>query len=440
MKFHLAIFGCQMNSNDADRIRTILTNIGGIETKQREEADIIIYITCSIRQHAEDRIFGMIAKEKGKIIALTGCMVRKTSSQISPKRDRLLIRSKKIDLVFRINDAPQLPLLLREYFPIPKEFSEDFPGIFQTFPTQKQHYSAFVPISTGCDHRCTYCIVPYTRGKEICRSHEEILEECKRMIDLGAQEITLLGQNVNRYYFGKRRTNPYRTDFAELLDTVAKIKGLKWLRFLSPHPQHLGEDVLDVMANNKNICRHLHLPVQSGDNEILKKMARGYTVEKFQTTLKMARKKIPKISVTTDIIVGFCGETETEFQNSKKLCEEEEFDKIFIGKFSVRPNTPAEKWEDSVSPSEKKRRFHEINEILKKTSQKRNKEEIGQTKNVLVEAIEKDAVGSLKGRGRTNENRGVEFPLGEGQEIKVGTFIPIKITNAKIFFLEGEVI
>lgn len=441
MKFYLAVFGCQMNTNDADRIRTVLQSIGGVESEQAEEADLVIYVTCSIRQHAEDRIYGLLRKYKpyGGVHAITGCMVKQTSSRSSEKGDPLLKRSKLIDMVFRIEDAPTLPNLLKEFFPIPEEFSGEFPGIFKTLPTQKQHHSAFVPISTGCDHHCTYCIVPHTRGKEVCRPQEEIIAECEEMIRRGAKEITLIGQNVNRYYFGERSQNPYRTDFAELLERVAKQEGLTWLRFLSPHPQHLGEDVLDVMAQNKSICRHLHLPVQSGDNEMLQKMARGYTVEKFKQTLKMARKKIPGISITTDMIVGFCGETEEMFLSSAQLCEEECFDQIFIGKFSVRPNTPAAKWEDDVPNEEKKRRFHVINNILRKTSKKNNLSEIGKQPEVLIDKVIEEKDG-YKAIGRTNENRTVEFAVGKRGKDFEGKMVPVQITGAKMFFLEGELV
>jgi tRNA-2-methylthio-N6-dimethylallyladenosine synthase len=441
MKFFLAVFGCQMNTNDADRIRTVLQSIGGTESENPEKADLIIYVTCSIRQHAEDRIYGLLRKYKphGGIQAITGCMVKETSSQNSEKRDPLLKRSKLIDMVFRIEDAPALPKILKEFFPIPEEFSGEFPGIFETLPTQKQSHSAFVPISTGCDHHCTYCIVPHTRGKEVCRPQDEIIAECEEMIRRGAKEITLIGQNVNRYYFGERSKNPYKTDFAELLERVAKLNGLTWLRFLSPHPQHLGEDVLDVMAQNQTICKHLHLPVQSGDNEMLKKMARGYTVEKFKNTLELARKKIPGISITTDMIVGFCGETEEMFLNSAKLCEQEEFDQIFIGKFSVRPNTPAAKWEDDVPNEEKKRRFHVINNILRKTSKKNNLAEVGKTKEVLIDKVLEEK-GAYKAIGRTNENRTVELQVGKRGKNFVGEMIPVKITGAKMFFFGGAVL
>ncbi len=455
MKFHLAVFGCQMNSNDADRIRTVLHGIEGKEVQTPEEADFVIYVTCSIRQHAEDRIFGLISnlrKQKKKeerlmnteeelahrrrpVIAVTGCMVEKTSSQTSDKKDKLLVRSDKIDLVFRIEDAPSLANILREYFPISDEYSGEFPGIFETLPTQTQNYSAFVPLSTGCDHHCTYCIVPHTRGKEVCRSKDEIINECKEMISRGAKEITLLGQNVNRYYFGKRRINPYRTDFAELLDEIAKLDGLVWLRFLSPHPQHLGEDVLDVMAENQNICSHLHLPVQSGDNEMLQKMARGYTVEKFKETVSLARKKNPGISVTTDVIVGFCSETEEQFQNTKRLCKEENFDMVYISKFSVRPHTPAAQWEDDVPLVEKKRRYHEINEVLKKSSKTNNMGDIGKVMKVLVDRVNDKNIA----QGHTSENKIVEFQVGNKGRRFIGEFVDVKITGAKMFYLEGKI-
>lgn len=454
LKYNLAVFGCQMNVNDADRLRTILEAIGGKEVEKMEDADLVIYVTCSVKQHAEDRIFGLIAKlakkhrkerKKPVITAITGCMARKTSSRFTEeKKDALLRRSDSIDVVFRIKESNKLPELLKDFFPEVDEFRGEFPGIFETVPTQKIAHSAFVPISTGCDHHCTYCIVPHTRGKEECRSKKEILAECKALIKKGAQEITLLGQNVNRYYAGERGKNPYRTDFAELLDEVAQLEGLTWLRFLSPHPQHLGEDVIEVMAKHKNICRHLHLPVQHGDDEMLRKMARGYTVEKFRETLQMARERLPDLGVTTDIIVGFCGETEEQHKNSLTLCQKEQFDMIYISKFSVRPNTPAAKWEDDIPLDEKKCRFHEMNEVLKISSKKNNEAEVGKVRTVLVDKIltpeDERENGKIIAEGHTNQSRRVQFQVGFRAEECIGKFVKVKISNAKHFLLEGELL
>ena len=452
MKYHLAVFGCQMNKNDADRLRTILQTLGGREVEAMEDADLVIFVTCSVKQHAEDRIFGLLAKlaaehahkrKKPVVTAITGCMARKTSSRFSEeKKDALFHRSKNIDIVFRIKEANTLPNLLKDFFPEVNEFRGEFPGIFETMPTQKTSHSAFVPISTGCDHHCTYCIVPHTRGKEECRPKEEILQECKMLIEKGAKEITLLGQNVNRYYAGERGKNPFRTDFAQLLDDVAQLEGLTWLRFLSPHPQHMGEDVLEVMAKHKNICRHLHLPAQSGDNEMLRKMARGYTVEKFRETAALARKMMPDIAITTDMIVGFCGETEEQHKRSLALCEAEQFDMIYISKFSVRPNTPAEKWDDDIPLEEKKRRFHEMNEILKCSSKRNNEREVGKIRMVLVDKIlpQKVLSGPIIAEGHTSQARRVQFEVGKRAEAFIGKFVDVKITQAKTFLLEGKLL
>jgi len=437
MKFYLAVFGCQMNTNDADRLRTILQTTGGVESESPEGADCIIFVTCSIRQQSEDRIFGQLRKYsgQGKILGITGCMVRTTSTRSAEVRDRLFARTEYIDFAFRISDASQLPEMLREFFPLPAEFFEkDFGGIFDTFPTQRQKVSAFVPISTGCDHHCTYCIVPHTRGAERCRSHSEILAECQKFLAEGAREITLLGQNVNRWYRGERGKNPYQTDFALLLEEIAQLPNLKWLRFLSPHPQHLGDDVLQVMAKNPNICRHLHLPVQSGDDEMLRRMARGYTVSKFCETLATAREMMPEITISTDIIVGFCGETEEQFQHSLQLCEDEQFDMIYLAKFSVRPKTPAEKWDDDVSIDEKKRRFHVLNEVLRQSSAANLKTEMGKTREVLVDRVDENNIAE----GHTEHMRTVFFPVGARGSECVGTFVSVVITESDFFFLRGE--
>lgn len=434
-----------MNQNDADRIRTVLQSLNMQEAESHETADLVIFITCSIRQQAEDRVFGLVRRcseeqKKKPLIALTGCMVRKTSTQHSEKRDRLLARSTLIDLVFRIEDTSTLPKLLSEFVSLPEEFFGEFPGIFEVLPTQKKKHTAFVPISTGCDHHCTYCIVPHTRGKEVCRPQEDILQECKKLVQQGAKEITLLGQNVNRYYFGERGKNPYKTDFAHLLEQVADIPGIEWLRFLSPHPQHLGQDVLEVMASRKNICKHLHLPVQSGDDKMLQRMARGYTTEKFCETVQLARELMPEISITTDIIVGFCGETEDQFQNSASLCKEMLFDMIYIAKFSPRPHTPAKKWEDDIPLEEKKHRFHALNNILRETSLAGNRKDVGKTCDVLIDAVEKNEEGIWMAHGRNEQNKAIFLPVGSRGKMFEGRFISVKITGAEPFFLTGELV
>jgi len=252
------------------------------------------------------------------------------------------------------------------------------------------------------------------------------------LIKQGAKEITLLGQNVNRYYFGKRSSNPARSDFAELLREVSELPGLKWLRFTSPHPQHMGEDVLEVMANSPTICRQLHLPVQSGNDQILRRMARGYTVEQFQKILKKARELMPDIALSTDIIVGFPSETEEQLQDSLKLCQQESFDQVYIGKYSPRRNTPAFKW-DNIPLKIKKTRWHQLNEVLKKTAAHNLSRDIGKTLEVLVDTVDKNNLAT----GRTSQNRKVLFQVGKrGQEF-IGKFINVKINSAKTFLLEG---
>lgn len=443
MKFALIVFGCQMNQNDADRLRTILRELGGSEVENAEEADLNIFVTCSVRQHAEDRVYGLMHKivlEKGPgnvVNAVTGCMVRQTGSRKQGGRDPIFQKGSAVDIAFRITDTPRLPELLQDYFPALSEFGGEFAGIFETMPTQKQAFSALVPISTGCDHHCTYCIVPHTRGREVCRPREEILAECRRHLAAGAKEITLLGQNVNRYYFKERRVNPHRTDFAELLDEVAALPDLRWVRFLSPHPQHLGEDVIEVMAKHPTICRHLHLPAQSGDDEMLRKMARGYTAQKFRETVELARERIPGISITTDIIVGFCGETEAQFQNSVRLADEVEFDQIFISKFSPRPFTPAAKWPDDVPLAEKKRRYHELNAVLKKTAKKSNRADVGRQVEVLIDRVDpKTGIA----QGHTNENKTIFIDANRDLADLIGEIVPAKVTAAETFYLKGEAV
>ena len=436
--YALTTFGCQMNYADSERLETVLESIGFQRTERTEDADVVFINTCSIKQHAEDRVHGLVhnVKKLGKLVGITGCMVRKSSTQKSEEKDGLLKKHEKIDFVFRIEEMGQVPDLLKEFFPrvLRPEFSFDELDYLNIHPKRSENFRAFVPIMTGCDKFCTYCIVPYTRGRERSRGIEDILRECQEHIKNGAKEITLVGQNVNAYFLDDTTRKPLQrqTDFATLLDAVAQIPNLLRLRFTSPHPRHMGEDVLRVMAKHENIAKTLHLPVQSGSSEVLKRMGREHRIETFKKVTQIARTLMPNITITTDIIVGFCGETEKDFKETLRLFDEEQFLMVYISKYSQRKGTfAANRLEDDVSNEEKKRRFALLTEKLRETARNENKKAIGKTEQVLIDTIE-NGIAS----GKTHTGRTAEVPS-DGEAIFLGQMIPLLVESSGTWAVRG---
>lgn len=433
-----------MNYSDSERLDAVLQSLRLTKTEDLQSADLVIYNTCSIKQHAEDRVFGAVhnAKKAGKIVGLTGCMVKQTSTQQENKdsKDPLLSRINAIDFVFRIEDMKNIPELLHVFdstLQRPQiEFDEfDYLNIS---PELTHSFRAFVPIMTGCDKFCTYCIVPFTRGKERSRSFQDIIQECKKHVSNGVQEITLVGQNVNAYFLddSTRKTLQRQTDFALLLQEVASIPGLSRVRFTSPHPRHMAEDILDVMEKHPNIARNLHLPVQSGSTRILQKMGREHNIQRFQDFTSLARKRIPNITFTTDIIVGFCDETEEDFQQTMDLFDQEQFLIAYISKYSPRKGTvSADMMNDTVSLEEKKSRYSRLNEKLSETSRNQNRKAIGTIEEVLVEKSEKGFA-----EGKSHYGRSVRFPVGKDPKRFIGKIIPVKILTSTDWSVEGEMV
>ncbi|MEI7511629.1 MAG: tRNA (N6-isopentenyl adenosine(37)-C2)-methylthiotransferase MiaB [Candidatus Peregrinibacteria bacterium] len=438
--YFLKTFGCAMNAADSERAETILESIGMRKTEAMEEADLVLFNTCSIKQHAEDRVHGFVhnAKKMGKIVGITGCMVKTSSTQFSEIKDPLLKQHKKIDLVFRIEDLVLLPDLLKSFDENISQPEIPFAELdyLNITPKRTEKFRAFVPIMTGCDKFCTYCIVPYTRGRERSRPLQDILTECERHIAEGALELTLVGQNVNAYFLDDSTRIPLqrKTDFATLLEQVAQIPGLKRLKFTSPHPRHMGDDVLEVMAKYPNIAKTIHLPVQSGSSKILRAMGREHRIDAFKKITAKARELMPDITITTDIIVGFCGETEEDFQKTVKLFHEEQFLIAYISKYSPRKGTfAADRMEDDVSNDEKKRRYDVLNEKLKETSLSQNQHAVGQVEEVLVEEIENGIA-----RGKTHTGRTCAFPGKE--KSMIGKIVSVKITAADTWSVMGEML
>jgi len=367
-KYYIITFGCQMNKSDSERAAAVLERIGYQPAPSKEKADLILVNMCSVRQSAVDRVYGLtpkfkklkMKKEKLKTI-LTGCIL---------KNDKKKFKT-RFDLILSIKNLPYLSNYLRSIGIISKTkknsfFSKDY---LKIKPLYSNKLSAFVPISNGCNNACTFCAVPYTRGSLICRNHKDILKEVRDLIKTGKKEIWLLGQNVNDY----RSPIDPTIDFSTLLKKINDITGNFSIRFTSPHPKNFNDKLIQTMAESKKIAPYLNLPVQSGDDEILKKMNRSYTVKEYKSLIRKIREKIPKINLSTDVIVGFPGETKKQFNNTLSLFKEIRFDMAYISKYSPRPGTPASLMRDDVPIKEKKKREMLLRKVISKIKQENGK-------------------------------------------------------------------
>ncbi len=442
--------GCQMNYSDSERVSAVLEQCGFSRVEENQCADLQIVNTCSVRQKSEDKAYGFMVQKKRDcprtLIAVTGCMVRQTGDS-SNSKDALL-RSDPIDLVFRIEDVARLPKLLESHFP-DHDFSLFFQGpdlgCLKSGPNIEENYflinpkvenlvQVLVPITQGCDKFCTYCIVPYTRGRESSRPIDEIFAECAKHVQNGAKEITLLGQNVNSYTDGGEKC------FAKLLLKIDELhsKGLSRLRFTSAHPQDFTDDVIDALASMKTACPYIHLPVQHGSNRVLRAMNRNYTVEQYEEIIARIRKEIPTCTLSTDIIVGFPGETEEEFQVLCDFAKRMKFDFSYTAIFSPRKNTPASRMEkEFIGGEEKKRRFHDFDDIIKKASWEKREQSIGTILQVLVEKAEELPTGKYQNTGRSREFFEVYFPA---EQNLVGQEMDVEIVSRQGYVLYGKVV
>lgn len=461
-----------MNHSDSEKMESVLESIGLQKSETLELAHLVIFNTCSIKQHAEDRVFGFIhnAKKRGQTVGITGCMVKKTSLQVSEEekkfyenltekrekeqfkktlreeKDPLVLQNKRIDFVIRIEAIQTLPEILQTFYPkiSRKNIAFDELDYLNISPKLQETFRATVPIMTGCDKFCTYCIVPFARGKERSREFAKIKKECETHVQNGVKEITLVGQNVNAYFLDdtSRKTLQRQTDFAFLLEEIAKIPNLKRIKFTSPHPRHMGDDVLEVIAKYDNIAKCIHLPVQTGSSKMLQAMGREHNIGRFFDITKKARELMPEITITTDIIVGFCGETEQDFQKTVEMFEQEQFLMAFISKYSPRKGTVSgDKMEDDVIDEEKKSRFKRLNTILEKTAQYQNQKAIGTIEHILVESIETSKnTGESFAQGRSEFGRMCKFPIGEKKERFIGEIIPVRILFAHTWSVKGEMV
>lgn len=458
-KYIIQTYGCQMNYSDSERMATYLEALGFEATGKMEEADLILFNTCSIKQKAEDKVMGNMKTlrklHKNKpdlVVVITGCMVRTSSSRYSAQRDRLLTRVNEIDIALRTEELPKFAELLREIHPnykieeIQEEGLEDYFQINAAHNSFETDTQAFLPISNGCDKFCTYCIVPYSRGREKSRKIEDILREAQELVDKGVKEITLIGQTVNSYGLGTHDKDHEmfkdleEEPFVYLLREMDKLseKGLERVRWTSPHPKDMSEALIEAMAELPTQMPYLHLPVQAGDDAVLKRMNRPYTVERYTEIVRKLRELIPDISITTDIIVGFCDETEEEYENTVKFFEEMDFEHAYISQYSDRKGTTANRFmKDNVSAEEKSKRWHRLNDLLKVQSKKVLGKFKGKIVNVLVEHLEGGVC-----TGRCENYKTVQFSAapsqGDKSENILGRIVPVRVTDSKDWVLIGE--
>lgn len=428
-------FGCQMNERDSEKLKGIL-KAAGYELTESEKADVVLYNTCTVRENADTRVFGRLGylntikkKNKEMIIGLCGCM-----GQEPHIVEKLKESYKFVDLIFGTFNVYKLAELL--YVRITSGNSiidvwEESKEFVELLPTERKYsFKSGVNIMYGCDNFCTYCIVPYVRGREKSRPVEDIVDEIKRLTETGVVEVCLLGQNVNSY--GKGLDG--NVTFASLLREIEKIDGLQRIRFMTPHPKDLSDEVIEVMANSKKICRHIHLPAQSGSSNILKKMNRNYTREDYLALVDKIKTAMPDISITTDLIVGFPDETEEDFEDTLSLVKEVGYSSAFTFQYSKRTGTPAATFEDQVPEEVMTERFNRLLETVKESSGC-NDDLAGKTMDVLVEGKNEKLEGYLS--GRLSNNMLVHF---KGDEDLIGKIIDVHIDESKGFYYFGTIV
>jgi tRNA-2-methylthio-N6-dimethylallyladenosine synthase len=442
MQYHLLTLGCQMNLSDGERVRTVLDNAGFTWTDQEEDADILGIIACSVRQKSIDKVYSKInswnrkKNKKNLITFISGCI-------LPADKDRFL---KLFDLVFPVSELNQLPEMLNHYGVVTPAsvkamaakmmLNESIRDFWHITPHYNSPFEAFVPIQNGCDKFCTFCAVPYTRGREISRPAGEIIEEVKDLVSKNYKSITLLGQNVNSYGLDK---NGDEILFPELLRQIGEIgiaSGKEfWTYFTSPHPRDMSDEVINVIANYPCLGKQIHIPLQSGDDKVLIRMNRKHSLDKFRTIIRKIRESIPDATIFTDIIVGFTGETEEQFENTMKAMAEFRFNMAYIAQYSPRPGAASSRWDDDIPAEEKKERFRRLTNELQKYSLELNRQMIGKTFRVLVTGKDRKE-GYLSG---LTEGK-IVLRFQSDDDTLIGNFTDVIIKSATAFSVEGELV
>ena len=430
-KFYIETYGCQMNVADSEVVSSIMAESGYNRTEKMGEADLILVNTCSIRENAEQRVWGRLDvfkqiknKHPEVKVGVIGCMAERL-------KEKLIEKEKSVDLVIGPDSYRALPKLLETVDTGQKGINtllskEETYGDIAPVRADKNQLSAFISIMRGCNNMCSYCIVPYVRGRERSRDPQTIIKEASELSEQGFKEITLLGQNVDSYAW--KKSDGTTMPFAELLDQTARINPNLRIRFATSHPKDLSNEVLKVISEHRNICRHIHLPVQSGSTNILKKMNRGYTREWYMNRIDAIRKYLPEAEITTDIMTGFSDETEQDHQETLSLMKYANYDFAYMFKYSERPGTKAaRRMEDNVPEETKKKRLNEIIDLQNEISSENKQKAIGETYTVLIENTSKKSENEFS--GRNSQNQVVVFPK-DGE--KPGEFVDVKIVNATL--------
>jgi tRNA-2-methylthio-N6-dimethylallyladenosine synthase len=450
-KIFVETYGCQMNEYDTELVKSILAKENFSFVKTEHEADVILLNTCAIREHAHRKVYGRIHEIKNnreKIalknnpgtpksqlhtfvnnpkIGILGCMATNL------RTDLLENRSLDIDFIAGPDSYKRLPDLIRESYNANGRNFDVTLSEFETYsdvhPAQQDGISAWIAVMRGCNNFCTFCVVPYTRGRERSRSLENVVEEVKMLADQGTKQITLLGQNVNSYRHDDK-------DFAQLIDAVSKVNGIERIRFTSPHPKDFPDALLNVIAQNPKVCKSVHMPLQAGNNRVLDLMNRTYTKEEFLALVDKTRKMIPNVMMTTDVIVGFSSETDEEFEDTMKVMKECEFDMAFMFKYSERQNTVAsKKYPDDVPEAIKTERIVRLNEQQKEICLKKNQAHVGTTEVVLIESM---ATGEKSQGSFASRTDGGKLVIVPPANLKIGDIISVKIESATPTLLRGR--
>ena len=440
MKYFLLPLGCQMNQSDTERVKTVLQGMGFKQTDNEDEATILGIIACSVRQKGIDKVYSRIKKwnetkdNKNCITFVSGCI-------LPADRERFL---KLFDLVFTMNDLPDLPDMIRQYgviVPQPTAKVQINPSanmdrFWVIEPDHISDFEAFIPIQNGCNKFCTYCAVPYTRGREVSRKSEDIIAELKDLVQKDYKVITLLGQNVNSYGLDKKGEE---INFAELLRRIGEygnsVDKEFWVYFTSPHPRDMSDEVIEVISQYKCLAKQIHLPIQSGDNDMLQRMNRKHTLDDYRHIIHTIRRLLPEATIFTDIIVGFTGETEEEFENSRKAMEEFKYNMAYIAQYSVRPGAVASTWADDVPKETKKKRYHILTDELMKHSLVYNQGLVGKTLKVIVTGYDRNKTYLT---GYTEGKIVIRFKSNDKNLI--GKIVKVEVTSATPLSIEGNLV
>ena len=432
---YIETFGCQMNKSDSEHMLGLLDEIGFQQTAEMKEADLMILNTCAIREGAEDKVYSYLGawnKHKktrpGTLIAVGGCVAQDAGKH-------MLERAPGVDIVFGTHNLHRLPDLVQQAQKTGERIVELFTELPEDLPEvpviRQSEISAWVSIIYGCDYNCTYCIVPYVRGREKSRGMNTIVDEVKELASVGYREVTLLGQNVTAY---GHDLDP-KVHLGHLIERVGTESGIKRIRFLTGHPRDINIEIMDAVKSVEAACEYFHLPIQAGDDRTLRRMARGYNVDFYRRIVHQIRTRIPNASITTDLIVGFPGETQEEFMNTVNLVEEIGFDAANTAAYSPRPHTPAANWEGQIPFEEKTERLRFLNSVVTEASHKCNKRYLGNVEQLLVEGRSQKGENRMMGRTRTNKI--VNF---EGPDSLVGELVDVRITATNPWALRGEML